>query len=726
MKQLLQNIREGKAEIAEIPVPIIKPGFVLVKNVTSVVSAGTERMIVSFAEKSLLGKAKSRPDLVLQVIDKAKREGILPTIEAAFNKLDQPMALGYSSAGIIEKVGEGVQNLTPGMRVACAGGGFATHSEYVLVPKNLVATFSEKISFEEAAFATLGAISLQGFRLANPQVGESVAIIGLGLLGCLLADIAKAAGCKVLGIDLDSDRVDFAKKNGLNAVTRESAIGKASTFTSNRGFDSVFICADSKSNDPVELAGKISRDRGVVVAIGAVGLDIPRKNYYEKELTFLISRSYGPGRYDNDYEENGKDYPYGYVRWTEGRNLEAVISLMEECKLNVRPLISHRFPIEDGTKAYDVITGKFKEKFMGVVINYNPVIETASGESSKQVNIQQTSHQNPSKLSIGILGAGLYAGAVFLPVIEKTGEVNKVGICSAKGLNASHFAKKYGYSYACTDENQILDDPNINAVVILTRHNDHSRQIIRSLENEKHIYCEKPLTINEESLIDIKNAVEKSKSILMVGFNRRYSSMAIKIKDFLQGNSEPLKIYYRVNAGLLPLNHWLHDPEIGGGRIIGEVCHFIDFLHFLTGKKPVSVDTFGLPDLGKYKEDNVTIIINFEDGSIGTIDYLANGDKSFPKEYLEVFAGGKIVQMNDFRNLKLVENNKKKEIKSLMQQDKGHLGAWKAFMDHIKSDQVSPINFSDIWSVTQTSFAAVQSLREQRRIQVKNSIEEVY
>ncbi|NTW43774.1 MAG: Gfo/Idh/MocA family oxidoreductase [Anaerolineaceae bacterium] len=717
MKQLLQNIREGKAEIAEIPVPVIKPGFVLVKNVSSVVSVGTERMIVSFAEKSLLGKAKSRPDLVKQVLDKAKREGILPTIEAAFNKLDQPMALGYSSAGIVEQVGEGVQNISPGMRVACAGGGFATHSEYVLVPKNLIAPFSEQITFEEAAFTTLGAISLQGFRLANPQVGEKIAIIGLGILGCLLADIAKAAGCKVLGIDLDPDRVEFAKINGLTAVTRENAISQASTFTSNKGFDSVFICADTKSNDPVDLAGVISRDRGVIVAVGAVGLNIPRKNYYEKELTFLISRSYGPGRYDNDYEENGVDYPYGYVRWTEGRNLETIISLMEDGKLIVKSLISHRFPIEDGTKAYDVITGKTKEPFMGVVLNYNPTIELTKDESSTRINLRKEPGQSLSNVNVGILGAGLYAGAVFLPVIEKVGGLNKVGICSAKGLNANHLAKKYSYSYACTDENQILDDPNINSVVILTRHNDHARQIIHALEIGKHVYCEKPLTINEESLVDIQKSIEKSKSILMVGFNRRFSSMAIKMKEFLNGNSEPLNLHYRINAGLLPLNHWLHDPEVGGGRIIGEGCHFVDFLLFLTGKKPVSVNTFGLPDLGKYKEDNVTMIINFEDGSLGTIEYLANGDKSYPKEYLEIFAGGKIVQLNDFRRLLLIENNKKSEYKSSLSQDKGHAGAWKAFLKSIKTGQDSPISFSELYSVAQATFAAVQSLREHHSVQ---------
>ena len=718
MKQLLQNIRDGKAEVVDLPIPVVKPGYVLVRNQASVVSAGTERMVVSFAEKNLLGKAQSRPDLVKQVLDKAKREGIIPTLEAAFNRLDQPMALGYSSAGIVENVGADVKDITPGMRVACAGGGFATHSEYVVVPKNLVVPFSEKISFEEAAFTTLGAISLQGFRLANPQVGDLVAIIGLGLLGCLMADIAKAAGCKVIGIDLDPERVKFANQNGIIASLRENAISQSQTFTKNKGFDSVFICADTKSNDPVDLAGMISRDRGIVVALGAVGLEIPRKNYYEKELSFLISRSYGPGRYDINYEENGIDYPYGYVRWTEGRNLEAVVSLLEEEKINVKPLITHRFPIEEGVKAYDVITGKNTMPFMGVVITYKSVENYEKNYEKNRVVIRSNARPLTNTVNVGVLGAGLYASSVFLPVIKKATGINSVGICSAKGLNASHAAKKYGYEYACTEENEILDDPNINVAVILTRHADHPRQIIRALNNGKHVYCEKPLSIDEDSLQKIRSTYNESDTILMVGFNRRFSPFVMKIKEFLSGNSEPIYLNYRVNAGLLPLNHWLHDPNVGGGRIIGEACHFIDLLQYITGKSPVSVRSFGLPDLGKYNEDNVNMVFTFEDGSIGTVEYLSNGDKSCPKEYLEIFTGGKIVQLDDFRKLTLVENNKRKEFKSPFRQDKGHANSWNAFVENIRNGDESPISFSDIWNGAQACFSAVRSLREQKSIQI--------
>jgi len=718
MKQLLQNIRDGKAEVVDIPIPVVKPGYVLVRNQASVVSSGTERMVVSFAEKNLLGKAQSRPDLVKQVLDKSKREGVIPTLEAAFNRLDQPMALGYSSAGIVEEVGFGVNDIAPGMRVACAGGGFATHSEYVVVPKNLVVPFSEKISFEEAAFTTLGAISLQGFRLANPQVGDFVAIIGLGLLGYLMADIAKAAGCKVLGIDLDPERVEFGNQNGITTILRENAISQSQTFTKNKGFDSVFICADTKSNDPVDLAGIISRDRGVVVALGAVGLEIPRKNYYEKEISFLISRSYGPGRYDINYEENGNDYPYGYVRWTEGRNLEAVVSLLEDEKINVKPLISHRFPIEDGVKAYEVITGKNTIPFMGVVITYNPSAENGKNPKKNRVVIHSKAKILLDSVNVGVLGAGLYAGSVFLPIIKKVAGSNPIGICSAKGLNATHAAKKYGYEYACTEENEILNDPNINAAVILTRHVDHPRQIIQALKNGKHVYCEKPLSIDEDSLKEIRSAVNDSNAMLMVGFNRRFSPMVMKIKEFLRGNSEPIHLHYRVNAGLLPLDHWLHDPKVGGGRIIGEACHFIDLLQYLADKRPVSVRSFGLPNLGKYCEDNVTMVFTFEDGSIGTVEYLANGDKTCPKEYLEVFAGGKIVQLDDFRKLTLIENNKRNELKTSFRQDKGHSNSWKTFLDGIKTGKESPIRFSEIWNVTQASFSAVRSLHEQKSIQI--------
>jgi predicted dehydrogenase/threonine dehydrogenase-like Zn-dependent dehydrogenase len=719
MKQLLQNMNDGKAEVADIPVPVVKPGYVLVRNRASVVSAGTERMIVSFAEKSLLGKAKSRPDLMKQVVDKAKREGVIPTLQSAFNRLDQPMALGYSCAGIVEEVGADVQEFRPGMRVACAGGGFATHSEYVLIPKNLLVEFSNKLSFEEAAFATLGAIALQGFRLANPQVGERIAVIGLGLLGLLMVEIGLTAGCSVFGIDLDEKRVKIANELGANAVLRENAVNQAQIFTHNKGFDSVFICADSKSNDPVELAGVISRDKGVVVAVGAVGLEIPRKNYYEKEISFLISRSYGPGRYDQQYEESGVDYPFGYVRWTEGRNLKAVIEMIENGKMQVVSFITHRFPINEGIKAYDTITGKTDEDFLGVILEYPDAQSQEISEGGlHKVDLNYYGEITPTDVNLGVLGAGLYASAVFLPVINKVGQVKKIGICSAKGLNARHAAKKNGYSFACTDEDELLESKDINSIVILTRHQDHARQVIKALNSIKHVYCEKPLAIDRVALDKVSQAVSQSRTHLMVGFNRRFAPLVVTLKEFLSSNIEPMHIHYRVNAGLIPLDHWLHDPDQGGGRIVGESCHFIDLLVFLTGELPISVRTFGLPDLGKYKEDNLSIVITFENGSIGVIDYLANGDKSVPKENIEVFAGGKVARIDDFRKITLVENGKSTVRKSNFRQDKGHQASWQAFVNAVKHGSDSPIPFNEICQVTLTSFAAVQSLHEEKTIEI--------
>lgn len=709
MKQLLQNMKNGKAEVVDVPVPLVKPGFILVRNRASVVSAGTERMIVEFAEKNLLMKAKSRPDLVKQVLEKAQREGVIPTLKSALNRLDSPMALGYSSAGDVVAVGDGIENVKIGDRVACAGGGFACHAEYVLIPKNLFAPFSENITYEEAAFATLGAISLHGFRMAAPQLGEKVAIIGLGLLGLMLVDICVAAGCSVFGVDLDSSRIDIAEDKGATAVLRENALSQGMSFTNNVGFDSVFICADANSNDPIELAGQLSRDRGTVVAVGAVGLDIPRKTYYEKEINVNISRSYGPGRYDVNYEEFGEDYPIGYVRWTEGRNLKAVVDLIETKKIDVKSLITHRFLIEDGVKAYETITGKKEERFLGVVINYPDKQEKSLNE--KKVILSQKATNTPtSTIKLGILGAGLFANAVFLPVIQKSEDLEKVGICSAKGLNARQLAKKFNFQFATSDEYEIVKNPEINTVVILTRHNDHARQVIDSLQQNKHVYCEKPLALNFEELEQIKATFLASNSNLMVGFNRRFAPLIHKSKQVIQQSAEPKRIYYRVNAGYLPLDHWLHNPNLGGGRIIGEGCHFIDLCIFLAGSNPLTVQTVGIPNNGKYNNDNVVIQMTFEDGSIATVDYLANGDKSIEKEYLEIFTAGIVAQLHDFRNLLVSTNGNKNQINHRFNQDKGHQKAWELFVNSIKSGGESPISFDEIYTSSIVTIAANQSL----------------
>lgn len=713
MKQLLQNIKNGKSIVEDVPIPTPREGQALVKTEASLVSAGTERMVVEFAEKSLLGKARSRPDLVKQVMDKARREGLLNTAQSAFNRLDQPMALGYASSGTIVALGEKMEGFSIGQRVACSGGGYAVHAEYAVVPRKLLTPLPKNVDFESGAFTTLGAIAMHGFRLAEPQIGETVAVIGLGLLGLLTAQIASAAGCNVLGIDIDQTRITLASSLGLEAVHREKAIESSAAFTINRGFDFILICADTTSNDPVELAGSIARDRARVVATGAVGLNIPRKIYYEKEISFINSRSYGPGRYDPSYEEGGNDYPLGYVRWTEGRNFEAVVDLMAKDKIKVKPLITHRFPIEKATQAYDVITGKKKEPFLGVLLTYP---ESDWKAESRIIHFPlpavKTGH-----VKLGVLGAGSFANTILLPAIKKAGDIELVGIASSGGLHAQYAGKKFDFKYASSSDEEIINDPNINTVAILTRHDSHAELAVKALKAGKHVFVEKPLAITPEQLDKIEQQLLITNNcLLLTGFNRRFSPLAQGLSTFFKNRTEPMHMHYRINAGYLPLNHWTQDPEIGGGRIIGEACHFVDFITFLVGETPVSVTAHALPNNGKYREDNVSMTFIFPDGSIGVVDYLANGDKSYPKERVEVFCGGKIAVLDDFVSLQTVEDGKKKETKGT--RDKGWANEWKVFTKSIREGGEPPIPYEQLIGVTNSIFAAVDSIRIGNKIDV--------
>jgi predicted dehydrogenase/threonine dehydrogenase-like Zn-dependent dehydrogenase len=754
MKQVLQNLRNGATTVVDVPVPLPQAGAVLVRTAASLVSAGTERTLVEFAGKSLLSKARSRPDLVRQVIDKARREGIIPTMETAFNRLDQPMPLGYSSAGTIIAVGEGLQAFQVGQRVACAGGGYAVHAEYARIPKNLVVPLPDEVDFESAAFTTLGAISLHGFRLAEAQLGERLAVIGLGLLGLLVVGIARAGGCQVLGIDLDPKRVGLASEMGAQGVLRQDAIATAQVFSRGRGCDAVLICAGTPSDDPVELAGELARDKARVVTIGAVGLNLPRKVYFEKELSFINSRSYGPGRYDPTYEEEGHDYPFGYVRWTEGRNLEAFVELLANHQLDVRPLITHRFPIEQAPAAYDLISGKKGEPYLGVMLTYgepskkhppslgeaSPLTGTADpsdgrpllrpGTATIQPAQEEPQFASISTCQLGLLGAGNFATNVLLPTLRDLPHLRRIGVASASGVSARHAAGRFGFAYASGDEKEILEDGRINTVAILTPHHMHARQVMAALSAGKHVYCEKPLAINPgelgeldrfmrsqwENAPEVGNESQPGKSplapppMLMVGFNRRFALLAQQLRNFIAGHNEPLVIHYRVNAGYLPLNHWLHDPRQGGGRIIGEGCHFVDFFSFLVGHPPLSVSVQAIPDGGRYRQDNVILTFSFPDGSLGSLIYLANGDKNFPKERVEVFTAGRVAILDDFRSLELVHSGKRKKYNNRLRQDKGHRSAWKAFISAIQSGGPAPIPYDHLFGVTQATFAAMQSL----------------
>ncbi len=742
MKQVLQNLRTGETTVADVPIPAANPGTVLVRTAASLVSAGTERMLVEFAGKSLVGKARSRPDLMRQVLDKARREGLLTTVEAAFNRLDQPMALGYSSAGTVITVGEGVQDIRAEQRVACAGGGYAVHAEFARVPRNLLAPLPEGVDFEQAAFATLGSVALHGFRLAQAQLGERVAVIGLGLLGLLATGIAQAAGCEVLGIDLDPVRVELAQKMGGTGVLRQQAESAAISFSKGRGCDAVLICADTPSADPVELAGIIARERARVVAVGAVGLNIPRKTYYEKELFFVNSRSYGPGRYDPSYEEAGHDYPIGYVRWTEGRNLEAFVDLLASKRLDVRPLISHRFPIEQAPQAYELITGKSQEKYLGVLLIYpDSDRPDENGAAADTLVLKQPGGTGVERLMLagavdkvrlGVLGAGNFASAVMLPAIQKLPEIELIGIASGAGMSAQHAARRFGFRYASGDEVQITLDPEINTVAVLTRHHLHASQTLASLRAGKHVFCEKPLAISAEELVQIRTVLNPAGEdadapssvpaspapLLMVGFNRRFAPLAVQLAQFFQDRHEPLVASYRVNAGYLPSTHWLHDPQQGGGRIIGEACHFIDFLTFLVGEPPRRVVTRGLLDEGHYQEDNVVMTFEFPDGSLGTVTYLANGDKSFPKERLEAFCAGSVAVLDDFRSLELVRDGKRQTIRSPLRQDKGHRAEWQVFSKALLAGGPPPIPYGQLLAVSWAALSAVEALHRGEAVDI--------
>ena len=703
--------------LLEVPVPKPGPGMALVRTSASLVSVGTERMLVEFASKNIVAKARSRPDLVLQTLNKVRREGLLSTLEAVRNRLDQPMLLGYSSAGRITTVGEDLSEFREGDRVACAGGGYAVHAEYAVVPKHLMTRLPDSISFEAGAFATLGAIALHGFRLAEVQVGEHVAVIGLGLLGQLSIQIAMAAGCKVFGVDLEKDRVDLARKFGAEAVLRGEAGSTTDFLTQGKGFDAVLICAASSSNDPVNLAGEIARDRGRVIAVGAVGQEIPRGIYFQKELSFRVSRSYGPGRYDPSYEEGGHDYPIGFVRWTEGRNLAAIVDMMDRGLLEVEPLITHRFPIEDGIQAYDLITHPENKSPLGVILSY-PEQSEREDQIPGKILIQDVSIKPTKSIRLGVLGAGNFANATMLPALKKVKELDLVGIAAATGIESEHAAKRFGFRYATTEENDIYQDDSINTIAILTRHHLHASQILSGLEAGKHVFCEKPLAFRKEQLAEIYQALENSETLLTVGFNRRFAPLAQKLPNFLAPIKDPLFLHYRVNAGVLPPSHWVQDPEQGGGRIIGEGCHFIDFLTFLTDSLPVEVNVEGLPEDDRFREDNVHITVTFADGSVGSISYLSNGDRAFSKERVEIFGGSRVAVLDDFRSLETYYQGKNQTWRSRLKQDKGHRAEWEVYSQAIRKGGPPPIPYKQLFSVSMATFAAVESLRSRQRVPV--------
>jgi polar amino acid transport system substrate-binding protein len=710
MKQVLQNNKTGRMAVADVPTPIVQKGRVLVRAAASLISAGTERMAVDEGKKSLIGRARERPELVKQVIEKAKNEGLLKTFNAVRSKLGSSTALGYSAAGIVVDVGEDVTEFRAGDRVACAGAGYASHAEVLSVPKNLCVRLPDEVSFDAGAFGTLGAIALQGVRLADPTLGESVVVIGLGLLGQIAVQLLKANGCRVFGIDLDPSKVELARELGADggAVSDENVKKAVLDWSRGRGCDAVLITAATPSNQPVELAGEISRLKGRVVAVGMVGLDVPRNLYFKRELSLMVSMSYGPGRYDPEYEERGHDYPFAYVRWTENRNIEAFLDLVAEGRVNVERLITHRFQIEEGERAYQLIAGETKEPYLGIILQYD-----TERELERRIEIKRSEKANSAAnaVRVGMIGAGVYAQAMLLPFYKDEG-VDFRAITTASGVTARDIAEKYGFNYCAASADDVLDDRDVNLVVVATRHDLHAELARRALSNGKHVFVEKPLALSEAELDGVLDAAANSEGRLMVGYNRRFSPLARAAREFFNGRQAPLSISYRVNAGRIPKSHWLQDPREGGGRIIGEVCHFVDLMQYLTGALVARV--YAEPVVSRNQEmvdeDNVFITLRFSDGSNGAIAYLSEGDKAMPKERVEIFSEGKSFVLDDFRSAIAYRNGREEHTKP-RQQDKGQADETRAVCHVVLTGRPAPISLDDLAATTRATFRIRESLR---------------
>lgn len=711
MLQIIQYQKTGAITIEELPKPTLKGYGVIVKNVYSVISSGTERMSVETAKASLIGKAKSRPDLVKQVLDNIKREGIKSTYEKIMNRLNNYKKLGYSSAGIV--IDTNCEEFNIGDRVACAGGGYASHAEIIFVPKNLVTKIPDNVSFEEAAFTTLGAIALQGVRQANPRLGENVAVIGLGLLGLITVQLLKANGCRVIGLDISDNNFELAKKFGcdLCLISSFEAVKSIESFTKGYGTDAVIITTSTKSNEPIELSLEMARKKSKIVIVGVTGMNIPRNNFYEKELEITIACSYGPGRYDLYYEEKGIDYPIGYVRWTENRNMQAILDLLSSKKLDFKSLITHRFNIDEAFRAYDLITGKIKEKNLGILIHYPNDIDDARKLVKIEIQNNDKNKILEDDINVGFIGAGNFAQSYLLPVLKKL-KVNLTGVITAEPINCKSVGEKFGFNFGSTDVNSLLNDDKTSTVFIASRHDTHGKYVIESLKANKNVFVEKPLAINYkdlEEIIYIYNSLE-IKPIIAVGFNRRFSKAFNDIKSFFSNSLEPYLIIYRIHAGFIPKTHWVQDPA-QGGRIIGEVCHFIDTIQFLTGEKPISVVAQKIDSSNSQitEYDNVAIIIKFDKGSVGNIQYLANGDSSVDKEYCEVYSGGKTAIMNNFKEVDFYSDGKKKKIK--YDGRKGHREEVESFINTIMGKSTNKLEFESLVLTTLTTFKILESLQ---------------
>lgn len=705
MKQIVQNLRSGETMSLDVPCPRVAPAHLLIQSRASLISAGTERMLVEFGRAGFISKARQQPEKVRQVVDKVKTDGLVPTLEAVFSKLDEPLALGYCNAGVVIEVGEGVRQLAAGDRVVSNG----PHAQIVHRSQNLCAKIPDSVSDDQASFAILGAIGLQGIRLLQPAIGESVAVFGLGLIGLMAVQMLANSGVRVLGLDFDRRRLDLARQFGADVVdlsTSVDPVAAAEKFTHGYGVDGVLITAAAKEDSIVSQSAKMSRQRGRIVLVGTVDLDLNRADFYKKELSFQVSCSYGPGRYDPTYEEGGVDYPYAYVRWTEQRNIEAVLHMLATGRLDVAPLITSRIACDAAADAYDLLVNDRSQ--LGIILEYPhgpPPRERVVAVPTKAT--QRAESKTAGTVTVGILGAGNFASRVLLPAFAKTSAQLRA-ICSSGGVSAAHAARKFNIPICTSDPRTILDDPQINTIVVATRHDSHASLAAAALRAGKHVFVEKPLAIDQQGLDEVMEAYAQTSGLqLAVGFNRRFSTHGVKMRQLLAGRSGPAVVSILVNAGAIPADHWTRDPKIGGGRLIGEGCHFVDFMTFLLDQPISDVSAARIDDRpGSPAADSVSVTLRFADGSIGTLQYISSGHRSFPKERITVFCDGRTLELDNFRSLRGYGWPSFRKQRFWFGQDKGHAAEVATLVDRIQHGGGPLMDPDQLRQVSEATLAA--------------------
>lgn len=730
MKQILQSFKTGEMWLADVPAPLCPAKGAVVLTAASFVSAGTERMLAEFARKGLVGKALQMPDQVRKVLRKMKTEGVFATLEKVQAKLDQPIPLGYSSAGVVVEAGRD-SGFAVGDRVACGGAGFANHAECNAVPRNLIARIPDGVSFADASCATVGAIALQGVRQCEVRLGETVAVIGLGLMGILAVQMLRASGCRVIGFDPNAARCRLAEELGCDRAVSGNLADEALAFSEGHGVDAVLITAATHSDEPVTVAAEISKKKGRVVATGLVGMNLPRDAYYKKEIDFRLSCSYGPGRYDPVYEEQGVDYPFGYVRWTEQRNMAAFLQLVAEGKVTPSRLVTHRFPFDDALDAYQLLLGVRKEPYLGIVLEYGDqgkaVADMASASLPKRrVDFTPRLARSASPVEtvgVSFIGCGNFAKAVLLPTLKKTADVRLRGICTASGMSCGETGRKEGFAFAATDQGEVLKDAETNLVLVTTRHDLHAAQIAAAVAADKYVFSEKPLCIDEAQLNELINGVGESVgrqedstrstrlTKIMVGFNRRFSPHAKLLKDYFAKRTQPLVMHYRVNAGAIPKVVWIQDPAVGGGRMVGEGCHFIDFMRFVCGAPVTKVQALCIQtaNAAETPEDSISVNLQFADGSVGTLEYVAFGDTALPKERCEIHGEGSTAVMDNFCTTVCSGKLGKRKLKG--RQQKGFAEELAATIAAVKAGAAMPIAWCEIENVTRATFAVLKAVK---------------